>query len=420
MRIATLSIGDELISGQVTDTNAGTIAAELLDKGLRVKRHLTVGDCELDIIEALADLGRHSDVIIVSGGLGPTADDVTTHAVARATGRRLVVNDEAREHVQRMTARIGIGSVLTSSAVDKQMMLPTKTSIIPNPNGTACGFYLMHNGCSMFFMPGVPAEMCPMLCNSVIPFLQERAGRKRYIATATFNVFGPREAEVDALLSGIARPEQGLQLGICVSFPAMRVTVRAEADSLMEAEALLVSASVRVRGQLGIYIYAEGSTTLAERVASLFAAQGGTLSLAESCTGGMISQAVTAVPGSSAFFLEGAVTYSNTAKIRRLGVPVTLLNEKGAVSHEVAAAMAKGMRASSGSDVALAVTGIAGPDGGSAEKPVGTVYIALADRGGCQVKRCCFGGTREQVRIMTMWMALDWLRRYLEGSAFIK
>lgn len=411
MKISTLSIGDELMCGQTIDTNAATIAAELIKHGLRVQRHLTVGDSELDIIEALSSLGHVSDVIIVTGGLGPTVDDLTTLAVARATGRRLVMNEEAREHLYKMTSRF-VGKPV-SQINEKQAMIPTKTTLIPNPTGTACGFHLMHSGCYMFFMPGVPSEMSIMLRDTVIPFLAERDTKKRVIRSVELNVFGLGEPQVDELLAGCVPPEHGLQLTICVSFPSLRVTLRAEADSEHGAEALLAPVARSAREKLAEYVYSEGEQTLQEVTATMLRGQGLTLALAESCTGGMIAQQITSLSGSSNYFLEGAVTYANAAKVQRLGIPSELIDEKGAVSSEVASAMAKGIRATAGSDLGLAVTGIAGPDGGTEEKPVGTVFISLAAADGCWTKRFAFGRSRSDIRIRATWTALDWLRRYL-------
>ena len=411
MRISTLSIGDELICGRIVDGNAATIAAALIRQGMRVQRHLTVGDSEPDIMDALADLGRTSDAIIVTGGLGPTVDDLTTHAVARATGRRLVVNEEAREHLHRMMARFG---VLPGVQIgEKQAMIPTKTTLIPNPTGTACGFHLMHNGCYLFFMPGVPSEMTVMLHESVIPFLAERDTKRRSIRSLDLNVFGLGEPRVDELLAGIVSPGRGLQLGLCVSFPMIRVTLLAEADSEQGAEEILFRAADAARERLGEHVFSEGNQNLAEAAGTLLLRQGMTLALAESCTGGMIAQQITSVAGCSGYFLEGAVTYGNAAKSRRLGVAAELIDGKGAVSSEVAEAMARGIRASAGSDLGLAVTGIAGPDGGTEEKPVGTVYISLATADGCRTERFLFGRSRDDIRILTTWTALDWIRRYL-------
>lgn len=411
MRLSTLSIGDELICGQVTDTNAGTVAATLLKVGLRVQRHLTVGDNEPDIMSSLNDLGRLNDFVIVTGGLGPTADDLTSRAAARATGRRLMINDEARKHVRLISSKLE--SLIVCPLSDKQAMIPTKSTLIPNPNGTACGFYMMHSGCFMFFLPGVPSEMKVMLQETVIPFILERTNQKRVIRTATINVFGPCEAEVDEILQGIARPDQKLSLGICVTFPWIQITLRAEADNDDAATDLLLPAARVVRERLKEYVFSAGDASLFDTVAELFRDHGLTLSVAESCSGGLIAKGITDIPGSSDYFLEGLVTYSNESKMRLLGVSSELLNVGGAVSSECASAMAKGVRLVSDSDLGLAVTGIAGPEGGSEEKPVGTVFISLAASDGCWTKRFRFNGNRDEVRTQTAWTAMDWLRRYL-------
>jgi nicotinamide-nucleotide amidase len=272
----------------------------------------------------------------------------------------------------------------------------------------------MHNGCFMFFLPGVPSEMVVMLRDTVIPFILERVVQKRVIRTESLNLFGPCEAEVDELLLGIARPEQGLTLGICVTFPWMKVTLRVEANNNDAATDLLLPAVRKVRERLKEYCFSSGDISMDDTVADLFCDRCLTVSLAESCSGGLIAKRITDIPGSSRYFCEGAVTYSNAAKTRLLGVPAELLISCGAVSSECASAMAKGIRLASGSDLGLAVTGIAGPDGGTEEKPVGTVFISLAAPDCCWTKRFQFSGSRDEVRVMTAWTALDWLRRYLE------
>jgi nicotinamide-nucleotide amidase len=271
----------------------------------------------------------------------------------------------------------------------------------------------MNNGCFMFFLPGVPSEMYRMLQDSVSTFLAERMTPKRAIRMQQLNVFGPSEPEVDEMLSGIAQPEHGLFVGICVTFPWIRITLRAEADSEEAVAGLLEPAAQLVHERLKEYVFAFGETGMDEVVAGLLRESGCTLALAESCTGGMIAQRITAISGSSRYFLEGAVTYSNEGKIRQLGVDSALLLEKGAVSSDVASAMSKGIRRVSGSHLGLAVTGIAGPDGGTDEKPVGTVYISLSAPEGCWTKRFRFRGNRDEIRVLTAWTALDWLRRYL-------
>ncbi|MBI2354156.1 MAG: competence/damage-inducible protein A [Deltaproteobacteria bacterium] len=411
MRISTLSIGDELICGEVIDTNAAHIAKSLLERGLRVRRHMTVGDVETDIAAALNELAPQNDALIVTGGLGPTVDDVTAMAAARATGLPLVVNEEAREHLHRFLAERG--TLAGGPPSDKQAMIPAEAAIIPNRVGTASGFRVSHEGCLVFFLPGVPVEMKPMLGETVLPCLLERLTLKRSVLSAYLNLFGLSEPQTDRLLDGVADERRGVRMSICVTFPWIRVTLRAEADTEAVARASLHEALDLARERLGGYVFSEGTECMDEVVAGLFRQRGMTLALAESCTGGMIARRITDVPGSSAYFLEGLVTYSNSAKTRLLGVPAELIETKGAVSAEVAAAMAAGVRAAAGSDLGLAVTGIAGPDGGSAEKPVGTVFISLAAPDGCRTERFRFGGSRSEVRIITAWTAMDWLRRYL-------
>ena len=254
-----------------------------------------------------------------------------------------------------------------------------------------------------------------MLRETVLPFLCERVMHKRVILTTFLNVFGLSEPEVDGLLTGAFTGDHSVQLSICVTFPRIRITLRADADAEAKARTCLQEAVELVRERLGAAIFSEGHETMEQAVAGLFGRRRLTLALAESCTGGLIAKRLTDVPGSSAFFLEGAVTYSNAAKERLLGVPQIILDTRGAVSSECAAAMAAGARMAAGSDLGLAVTGIAGPDGGTDDKPVGTVFISLAAPEGCWTRRFLFGGTREDVRTLTAWTALDWLRHYLTG-----
>ncbi|RNC71807.1 MAG: competence/damage-inducible protein A [Desulfuromonadales bacterium] len=410
MKIATLSIGDELLLGEVVDTNAARVAARLADAGLAVGRHLTVGDDEREIAAAIELLARDHEAVIATGGLGPTDDDVTARATARATGRRLVLNEEAMAGLTAFFARRGREM---HPANERQCLLPAKAGIVPNPTGTASGFHLVHEGCQFVFLPGVPAEMVRMLEESAVPLvLAQRKDRLR-VRTKVLAVFGLSEAEIGARLTGIDRTRPGLTIAYCVEYPVVQVKLRAAGQSDGEIDTLLAEAIPLVRERLGDQIVAEDGDTIDTTVARLFRETGMTLALAESCTGGLVSKRITDVAGSSAYFLLGAVTYANGMKESLLGVPSHLLAEKGAVSAEVAKAMARGARRLAGSDLALAVTGIAGPEGGSSEKPVGTVFIALSDGSGCTVKVYHFSGQREQIRTITAVTAMDWLRRRL-------
>lgn len=410
MKISTLSIGDEVIFGEITDTNAAHIASRIYDIGFKVRRHLCVGDIEPDIMEAVETLAIHNDFVIVSGGLGPTVDDLTARAVAKAVGRRLILNEEAHRHLKERYRQMGRELL---PGTEKQALLPAKIILIPNPVGTACGFIVPHKGCFLLFLPGVPVEMKRMLDETVIPFILSRAKRNTFIETRTMRILGLSETYIESRIKDLARPREGLDIAYCVSFPEVEVKLRGEGDDEARVKKILDATAEKVRERLAGHVVAEGGETIDTVVAELFRKKGVTVSLAESCTGGLIAKRITDLAGSSAYFLEGAVTYGNEAKTRRLQVPAELLEREGAVSAAVAMAMARGMRAASGSDIALAVTGIAGPDGGTEEKPVGTVFLALASRSDSTAKKYTFTGSRDRIRTVTSFTAMDWLRRHL-------
>jgi nicotinamide-nucleotide amidase len=410
MKVSTLSIGDEVLFGEIVDTNAPHIAARLYDEGFTVQRHLCVADNESDIVEAIESLASRNDIVIATGGLGPTVDDMTAKAAARAVGKRLVLNDEALEHLRQFYKKAG-REMLPST--EKQCLLPDKSRIVPNPVGTACGFMLPHKGTYFFFLPGVPVEMKRMLEETLIPAIRSRVKENRFLRTRTLRVFGLSETKIESLLEGVARPGEGLSVAYCVNFPEVFVKLRVEGDDETRLSAILDEGCDKTRELLGEFLFGEGEDTIDTVVARLFREKGITLSLAESCTGGLIAKRVTDMSGSSAYFLEGAVTYGNAAKTRVLDIPAGLIEEKGAVSSTIAMAMARGIRRKSGSDVALAVTGIAGPEGGTEDKPVGTVYVALAGPSDCKAKHYKFFGDRDRIRMITAFTAMDWLRRYL-------
>lgn len=410
MKTAILSIGDELLFGEVVDTNSARIAVRLADEGIATARKLTVGDDEGAIAAALEELARGHDVVIATGGLGPTDDDVTARAAARATGRRLVLNEEAMGHLKEFFVRLGREM---HPANGRQCLLPAEAELVPNPTGTASGFHLLLDGCLLIFLPGVPSEMAAMLEETVLHLVLARRSGPQRTRTSTLTVFGLSEAEIGARLSDIDRSRPGLGVAYCVEYPMVQVKLRATGDDEEVLATLLEDAEALVRARLGDHVVAGDGETIDTVVAGLFRETGMTLALAESCTGGLIAGRVTAVAGSSGYFLLGAVTYSNDAKSNLLGIPGDIIAEKGAVSAEVAKAMARGARKLAGSDLALAVTGIAGPDGGSPDKPVGTVFIALADRAGCSAKVYNFSGDREKIRTITAVTAMDWLRRRL-------
>jgi len=405
--IAVLTIGDELLDGSLSDSNTARIATLLGAQGLSLRESLTIGDREADIITALLSLVKQQDVVIVTGGLGPTADDLTARAAAKAFNRRLVLNDEALQQIREYFLTLGRPMHPRN---EKQALMPQKVMVMPNRVGTAPGFILHQDGHDLFFLPGVPEEMNAMLEAEVLPHLRQRSSAHARQQERVLRVFGLSEPKIEALIEQAALPTE-LRIAFGVEFPFVLLKLRASGDS---ATALLEQAETSARQALGDCVVTSGSDSLAQVVGRQLTAAGKTLALAESCTGGLLSTLLTAQPGASAFLQRSAVVYANQAKSDWLGVSSEILEQEGAVSEACALAMAQGMRQAAGSDLALAVTGIAGPDGGTPQKPVGTVFLALCAEGFEQVKGYRFGGNREQVRLLAANMALDWIRRHLK------
>ncbi len=408
--IAVLAIGDELLNGELADTNTAAIGRLLNAHGYRLREGRTVPDDEAAIIAALRELASRHGVVAVTGGLGPTRDDLTARAAAQAFDRPLVLNDEAlaliraffRDHALEMEPRN-----------EKQALLPQKCTVLPNPLGTAPGFLLQEGRCLLLFFPGVPVEMQAMAEAELLPRLEALSGDRPPQCERILKIFGLSEPRIESLLDGQPLPT-GVAIAFGVDFPLVHLKLRARGE---DAEERLDQAEVLVQRRMGDFIVARGRDTLAQTVARLLTAHGLSLSLAESCTGGLVAAWLTEIPGASAFLERGAVTYSNQAKNDWLGVSKRILHEQGAVSEACARAMATGLRQSTRTDITVAVTGIAGPDGGTDEKPVGTVFIALSANDAEQAKGYRFGGNREQIRKLSACMALEWIRRYLMERA---
>lgn len=409
MRIATLSIGDELLLGETVDTNAGHIAARCYEAGMRVARHLTVADDEGEIVDALQWLAARYDAVIVTGGLGPTGDDLTARAAGKAFGVRLVLNEAALGHLRDFFLK---RNLQMPPACERQALIPARGTLIPNPLGTACGFSFKYEGCRFHFLPGVPREMERMVTETVIPALRKEISGGAVLRTRVLKVFGYPEVELERMLGDLRLICPDLQLAFCVEFPEVQVKLRISGEPA-DADRRLAELAARVRERLGDAVFAEGGENMDTVVARLLREKKATLALAESCTGGLLAKRITDISGSSAYFLQGLVTYSNEAKTRLLQVPSGLIASRGAVSAEVAKAMAEGVRKSARSKIGLAITGIAGPEGGSADKPVGTVFIALAASTGSTAREFRFHGDRERIRSIASFAAMDWLRMHL-------
>lgn len=403
MSAAILSIGTELTRGELTNTNAGWLSEQLTSMGCDVQEHVTVADDVAQIRDALRHLAQRHAFLVVTGGLGPTTDDVTAEAAAQATGVRLVRHDPSLEAIKRRFAAMN-REMGPSNA--KQADLPEGSTALDNPVGTAPGFAMTLGTCRAFFMPGVPHEMQRLFADYVHPSIAPLVERRSH--QITLRTFGMTESQVGELLSGIERRFDGITIGYRATFPEIEVKVRARGANAAEAEELAARVEREVRERLSDAVYGEGDDTYAAFVGRMLRDRRLSLAIAESCTGGMVGSMITDVPGSSDYLLLDAVTYSNASKTQILGVSSEILRAYGAVSAECATAMADGARRIVDADVAVSITGIAGPGGGSEEKPVGTVWIGLArrDRSSVAEHYKLAYGDRARIRRAAAFLAL--------------
>ncbi len=414
-RAVIISCGDELVTGRIADTNAAFLADELASVGIAVRATLVIGDDPERIAWAWSEAMASADLVVATGGLGPTMDDLTTETLARLLGRPLVSDPGVVEHIRGIFA--AAGRSMPSNNL-KQAEFPVGAVIVPNPLGTAPGYRLVvegdgHRRCHLVVLPGVPREMKRMWADTMRPWLHEARGGERVYLQRTFQTFGLTESGLDERLRGVVRPAEA-RLSFRASFPeiSVRVTVLGEPQ---DAAARLGAIAERVRARIAEAVYGEGADTMEGVVGGLLGSRRLTLALAESCTGGLIGHRITNVPGSSAYFLQGLVCYNDAAKRELLGVSPETLATHGAVSEETAREMAIGVRRVAGADLGLATTGIAGPAGGSPGKPVGTVCIALAWCDDVAARRYQLWGTRDWVKLLASQIALDWVRRYALG-----
>ncbi len=402
---ATLSIGTELTRGELVDSNSATIAAALTDLGFEVLEKVTVDDDAGRIAAALGRLSKLARVIVCTGGLGPTTDDLTTSAVAAFLGVPLERDEAALDHIRRRFERAGR---VMSPSNGKQADFPRGATVLPNAVGTACGFAVDVGDARAFFMPGVPHEMSRMFEEHVVPRIRDLGASD--VAQTRLRTFGLPESAVGEKLDGVEAAFPGVTIGYRAHFPEIEVKVLARAASGVEARELCATATREVESRLGDIVYGGASDSFAGVVGRAIKLRGWTLALAESCTGGLVGHLLTREPGASEFLLVDAVTYANSAKTQFLGVSEDALRGHGAVSEEVAAEMAEGARRAAGADLALSLTGIAGPSGGTDEKPVGLVYIALASDKGTEVREHRFTGDRARVQTFAAYAGLAMIR----------
>ncbi len=407
MSAAVLCIGTELTRGELLNSNATWLAEALTTIGLEVTSLDCVDDDRARIEAALRRLVAEHQVVICTGGLGPTTDDITTECAARSAGVGLRRDEASLQHIRDLHQRFGRTMVASNA---KQADFPEGASVINNPNGTAPGFWLKLSGCTLYFLPGVPREMKAMFEASLAPGLAAFVSVHRH--QLVLRSYGLPEAEVNDLLAGL-EAEFGVVIGYRATLPEIEIKLLAQAESVEAAKVATQRAAAAVRTRLGEHVFGEGFTSLPDRLGELLEQSQLTLALAESCTGGLAAELLTGRAGSSRYFLGAAVTYSNPLKTALLGVPAELIAAHGAVSAEVARAMAEGARSRLGADVGLSFTGIAGPGGGSEQKPVGLVHFAVATAAGTVNKQRVFVGSRNDVRRRAAFAGFDLVRRSL-------
>lgn len=459
MKASILSIGDELLLGQTLDTNGQWLAQQLSAVGCDIVDHRTVGDDQAGIERAIREMMPHCQAILITGGLGPTDDDLTRQAIAAVAGVELELRNEWLDRITAYFARLNRPMAERNKI---QAMLPAGSELIDNPVGTACGMKLaisnQRQGASedpaacplplgtcpsVFAMPGVPKEMKPMFTNHILPWIKQQSGGA-VILQRTLHTFGVGESNVAEKLGDLMRRDRNPSVGTTVSNQIVSLRINARFSAIDEAQKQVDQTIAACRERLGETIYGQDGESIAQVVAKLLIGSGQstidnppstiqTVTTAESCTGGLLAKYLTDIPGSSAYFKQGFIVYSNKAKTERLGVSENIINVHGAVSEPVVIAMAKNARRLTKSDFALSISGIAGPDGGSPAKPVGTVCIALAhlpkatEPGKKNVDRedevfivartFTFTGDREMIRDRAAKMALTMLRFRLLGVA---
>lgn len=404
-----IAIGSELLASDRTDTNSLWLTDQLNRIGIDVKLKTVVGDDDARLEEVVKDAVKRSRVVITTGGLGPTEDDITRKVVARALGRRLALNETVLAEIRERFKSFGMNMPERNS---RQAMVIDGAEVLDNPNGSAPGLFLEHEGCAIALLPGPPREMQPMFESFVRPRLAEKSGDIRF-ARRVLRVAGMGESAIDEKIAPIYTRYQNPQTTILFNSSEVEIHLSAHARTEPEAEELLDDLSEKIEDKLGDSIFAFRGETMEEVVGLRLSVSGFTVAVAESCTGGLVAQRLTDVPGSSKYFVEGIVAYSNAAKTRLLRVDPKLILAEGAVSAAVAEEMAEGVRDLAGTDFGLAVTGIAGPGGGSEEKPVGLVFVALADDAHTEHRKLSLPGDRHLVRWRASQAVLDLLRRRL-------
>ncbi len=403
-----IAVGTELLMGQIANTNAQYISKRLAELGINVYFHTVVGDNPVRLEATLKEALKRSDIVITTGGLGPTKDDLTKETIAKTMNRNLVLHADILEQIREFFMKKHRQMVPNN---EKQAYLPENSTIIPNPNGTAPGCILEDNGKTVIMLPGPPKEMQPMFDQTVFAFLRQKTGL--VLVSRMLKVFGIGESELETRLMDLIDSQDNPTIAPYVSQGEVTVRVTARCTTKEEACTLLDPVVSEIEARMGAMVYAEEGECLEQVVFNLLKQNGLIMATAESCTGGLLAEKIISLPGASEVFQRGYVTYANRAKIEDLGVSEETINTFGAVSRETALEMVQGLQKKTEATVGAAITGIAGPDGGTAEKPVGLVFIAVFVKDKTVCKAFELMGNRERIRNDACMRALDLIRRLI-------
>lgn len=413
MKCMLISIGDELLIGQTVNTNVSFLGQVLSENNIDIVRSSVVGDDEEEILRELALGNTLADFVICTGGLGPTHDDITRTCVLKYFDTKLVLNDEVLQSIKERFSRL---KRTLNQINEEQALVPESAVILKNEKGTAPGYLLKKDKTQFIFMPGVPYEMKPMFLEGALPKLLELQGEPElHIVKTTLLTTGIPESTLFQKLGNLDEILAGAQLAFLPSPGGVKLRVTVTDASREAAMNKLMEIEQKIRGRAGRFIFGKGEETLSEVVGRMLKERGQTLSVAESCTGGGIANQITHVPGSSTYFERAVVAYSNVSKVEILHVDEDLIAKHGAVSEEVAIEMAQGIRGISGTDIGFSVTGILGPGGGTGEKPVGLVYLALSTFEETKVKKLQVGDDRLLNKERIIVASLEMIRRHLLG-----
>lgn len=412
MEAEIIAVGSELLTPYHQDTNSLYLTEKLNELGFEVQFKTIVGDDRERLVAVLRSALGRSQLVLMTGGLGPTEDDVNRAALAEALGRPLVEVPEIMDRIRDRFARLGRPMSENNA---RQAWIPEGADWLENQNGTAPGIWLEHDHVIFILLPGPPRELIPMFESECAPRLAGLSTGERF-RTRTLKIAGLPESEVDQRLAPIYQRYQNPTTTILATAAGIEVHFRARGRTAEEAEALASSLADQAEAALGEHVYSSRGESLEEVVGMYFVMRQKTLATAESCTGGLLGERLTRVPGSSGFYLGGVVCYSNELKRSLVGVPAATLEAHGAVSKPVAQALAEGIRRRAQASMGVGITGIAGPSGGTEEKPVGLVYVALADERGTEIREFHFPGDRHRIRWLAVQSALEMMRRRLRGG----